>query len=90
MSIYINTTYLLDTLKQAIRINSIIPHEEALASFFAAKIRELDLEPQWQEVAPGRPNVYASAVLGPSPYFITFTGHLDTVDIAANWLTDPF
>ena len=89
-NIKIDSTYLLTTLKQAIRINSIIPHEEEIAAFFAGKIRELGLEPQWHEVAPGRPNVYASAVLGPAPSFITFTGHLDTVDIAANWLTDPF
>lgn len=89
-NINIDTNYLLETLRQAIRINSIIPHEEALASFFAAKIRELGIEPQWHEVAPGRPNVYASAVLGPSSHFITFTGHLDTVDIAANWPSDPF
>ena len=88
--IEIDTNYLFDTLREAIRINSILPHEEELATFFAGKIRDLGLEPEWQEVAPGRPNIYASAVLGPAPTFITFTGHLDTVDIAANWQTDPF
>ena len=38
----------------------------------------------------GRPNVYASIDLGPSDKFMTLTGHMDTVDIAANWPTDPF
>ncbi|MDX1416402.1 MAG: M20/M25/M40 family metallo-hydrolase [Candidatus Promineifilaceae bacterium] len=89
-NIPIDTCYLIDTLKDAIRINSVIPREEDLAQFIAAKIRELGLEPQWHEVSPGRPNVYASAVLGPVPRFITFTGHLDTVGVAANWPSDPF
>jgi acetylornithine deacetylase/succinyl-diaminopimelate desuccinylase-like protein len=86
----INTNYLIDMLKQAIRINSILPHEEELATFFAEKIRALGIEPEWHQVAPGRPNVYASADLGPSDRFLTLTGHLDTVDVALNWPTDPF
>lgn len=90
MKIKIDQQYMLETLKQAIAINSIIPNEETMAQFIAEKIREMGLEPQWQEVSPGRPNVYASAHLGPSPTFITFTGHTDTVDIAANWPSDPF
>ena len=88
--ISIDTDYLLETLKQSIRINSILPHEEPQAVYFAEKIRELGIEPQWHEVAPGRPNVYASIDLGPSDKFMTLTGHMDTVDIAANWPTDPF
>ena len=88
--ISIDTEYLLETLKQSIRINSILPHEEPQAVYFAEKIRELGIEPQWHEVAPGRPNVYASIDLGPSDKFLTLTGHMDTVDIAANWPTDPF
>lgn len=86
----IDQTTLLDTLKRAIEINSVLPHEEALASFFAAEVRKLGLEPQWHMVAPGRPNVYATADLGPSDDMLLLTGHLDTVDVAANWQTDPF
>lgn len=86
----IDTDYLLDTLKQAIRLNSIVPREEPVAAYFAEKIRELGVEPEWHEVAPGRPNVYASIDLGPSGRFLTLTGHTDTVDVAANWPTDPF
>lgn len=88
--IQIDTQYLLDTLQDAIRINSILPHEETLAAFFAEKIRKLGLEPEWHVVAEGRPNVYASVQLGPSDRLITLTGHLDTVGVAANWPTDPF
>ncbi len=85
----INTAYLLETLKKSIAINSITPHEQALAEFFAKEIRSLGLEPEWHEVAPGRPNVYVTADLGASDDMLLLTGHLDTVDIAANWLTNP-
>jgi acetylornithine deacetylase/succinyl-diaminopimelate desuccinylase-like protein len=88
--IEIDTDYLIETLKQAIRINSIIPNEEKLAAFFSEKIRSLGIEPEWHLVAPGRPNVYASADLGPKERFFTLTGHLDTVDVALSWPTDPF
>ena len=88
--IQIDTNYLFDTLKQMIRINSVIPHEESLATYVAGKIRELGLEPEWHEVAPGRPNVYARADLGGNNRLLTFTGHMDTVDVAHNWPTDPF
>jgi acetylornithine deacetylase/succinyl-diaminopimelate desuccinylase-like protein len=68
--IEIDKTYLLDTLKEMIRINSIIPHEEKLAAYIADKIREMGLEPEWHEVAPGRPNVYARADLGNNGRFL--------------------
>lgn len=68
--IKIDSAYLLETLKDAVRINSVIPHEERLAAFFAEKIRGLGLEPEWHVVAEGRPNVYASVQLGPADGFI--------------------
>lgn len=81
----INGHYLLDTLKKAIEINSVLPREEELAAFFADEIRRLGLEPEWHVVAPSRPNVYATADLGPSDDLLLVTGHLDTVGVAANW-----
>ena len=48
------------------------------------------LQPEWTEVAPGRPNVTCSARLGSRPGMVTFTGHLDTVHVAEGWGTDPF
>lgn len=86
----IDYDYLLNTLCEAIRINSIVPHEEKLSAFFAEKIKELGLDPAWHVVSEGRPNVYASADFGKSDKFLLLTGHLDTVDIAANWPSDPF
>ncbi|MFK7800898.1 MAG: M20 family metallopeptidase, partial [Anaerolineae bacterium] len=88
--IKIDADYLLETLKESIRINSILPYEEVMARFFADKLRELGVEPEWHVVAEGRPNVYGCVKLGPSDKLITLTGHTDTVDIAENWLTDPF
>jgi succinyl-diaminopimelate desuccinylase len=88
--VQIDGRYLLETLKKAIQINSILPHEEDLASFFAGEVRKLGLEPEWQVVAPGRPNVCATAELGPAEEMLLLTGHLDTVGIAENWQTDPF
>lgn len=86
----IDHVYLLETLKKAIQINSVLPHEEALAAFFADEVRKLGLEPEWDVVAPGRPNVYALADLGPADDMLLLTGHLDTVNVAENWETDPF
>lgn len=82
--------YLLETLKRAVQIDSILPHEEALAAFFADEVRKLGIEPEWHEVSPGRPNVYATADLGPAEEMLLLTGHLDTVGVAENWQTDPF
>lgn len=86
----IDHDYLLSTLKKSIQINSILPHEEDLAAFIADEVRKLGIEPEWHLVSKGRPNVYAVADLGPSDDMLLLTGHLDTVDIAANWETDPF
>lgn len=86
----IDAPYLLDTLKKSIQINSIIPYEQEYAAFLADEIRKLGIEPEWDIVADGRPNVYASAQLGPSDDMLLLTGHTDTVDIADNWQTDPF
>ena len=86
----IDQAYLLATLQQAVAIPSVLPREEALAAFVADELRNLGLEPEWDEVAPGRPNVYAAAELGSAEEMQLLTGHLDTVDVAANWETDPF
>jgi len=86
----IDQAYLRRLLDQMIRIDSILPHEDQLAAFIADEIRGLGIEPDWHEVAPGRPNVGAIADLGPSNRFLVFSGHSDTVPAAAGWETDPF
>ena len=86
----IDVAYLERVLARLVSINSVLPHEERLAAYLAEELRSLGLEPNWDEVAPGRPNVYAAAELGPSPRFLVFSGHSDTVDVAQEWETDPF
>lgn len=86
----IDGKYLLETLKKSVQIDSIIPHEESYAAFLADEIRGMGLEPEWDEVATGRPNVMVSAELGSHDDMLLLTGHTDTVGIAANWESDPF
>jgi acetylornithine deacetylase/succinyl-diaminopimelate desuccinylase-like protein len=88
--IAIDPAYLLQSLRDMIRIDSVLPREEALAAYLADRIRELGSEPEWHEVAPGRPNVCATAELGNSDRFLVFSGHSDTVPAASGWETDPF
>jgi acetylornithine deacetylase/succinyl-diaminopimelate desuccinylase-like protein len=82
--------YLVDTLKTMVSIDSILPHEERLAEFIADELRGMGVEPEWHEVAPGRPNVYCAVDLGPTDRFLVFSGHSDTVGVASGWKTDPF
>ncbi len=77
-------------LESLVRVDSRLPHEAAIARVFADRIRALGLEPEWEEVAPGRPNVACAVRLGPRPGLVTFSGHLDTVHAAEGWSSDPF
>jgi len=90
VSIHIDKEYLIDILREMIGIDSVLPHEEKVAEFIANEIRSMGLEPEWHEIAPGRPNVYASADPGSGERFLVFSGHSDTVGAAAGWETDPF
>ena len=81
---------LIGLTERLVRADSRTPREAAAAEVIAAEIRRVGLDPQWTEVAPGRPNVTVSAVVGPRDSFVTFTGHLDTVGVAEGWETDPF
>ena len=90
MPIHIDPAYLLDTFADMVRIDSILPREEELAAYIADQLKLLGLDPEWREVAPGRPNVCATAHLGPSERFLVFSGHTDTVGVASGWQTDPF
>ncbi len=80
----------VDLLKRMVGVDSRLPAEERLAHLVADEIRGLGLDPVWQVVAPGRPNVWVVAKLGPRPGLVTLTGHLDTVHAAEGWATDPF
>lgn len=80
----------LDLTEAMVRINSVAPHEGELADVIGDQIRTLGIEPVWQVVAPGRPNVHCAVRVGPANSFLTFTGHLDTVAAATGWTSDPW
>jgi succinyl-diaminopimelate desuccinylase len=86
----VDTTYLIDTLKAMISIDSILPHEERLAEFIADELGAMGVKPECHEVVPGRPNVYGTVDLGPTNRVLVFSGHSDTVGVASGWETDPF
>jgi len=88
--INIDKQYLIETLKQLISIDSILPNEAKISEFIADQLRTLSVEPEWHEVAPGRPNVYATAEVGTRDRFLVLSGHSDTVGVASGWETDPF
>ncbi len=88
--ITVDRAYLVDVLKRMIAIDSVLPHEQLLAEFIAEEIRIMGLKPEWHEVSPGRPNVYASVQFGEGGRFMSFSGHSDTVGAASDWETDPF
>ena len=86
----INEQYLLETLRRMIGIDSVVPNEECLSQFITDELERMGVEVEWDEIAPGRPNVYATADLGPSERYLVFSGHSDTVGVASGWETDPF
>ncbi len=89
-NIMIDIDYLIETLKKMISINSVLPNEQQLSEFIADEIKSFGIEPEWHEIAPGRPNIYAEVDFGSSNKFLVFSGHSDTVDAASDWETDPF
>ena len=85
----IDQNYLLKTLREMISINSALPEEQALAAYLAEQIRHMGVEPDWHEVAPGRPNVCALAEFGVGGRFLVYSGHSDTVPAASGCGRDP-
>ena len=86
----IDSQFLLDCLQTLVSIPSVLPHEGEIAGYLAEVLREMGLEPEWEEVEAGRPNVMATAVLGNRDRFLVFSGHHDTVAAAPDWQTNPF
>lgn len=63
--------------------------EADVAGFLAASCERLGLRAELEEVAPGRPNVYAA--LGPADRpGLLFLGHTDTVPAGEGWTHRPF
>lgn len=88
--IAIDFDFLLDCLRRLVSIPSVLPHEAEIAAYIAEVLQGMGLMVAWQEAAPGRPNVMATADLGNQDRFLVFSGHHDTVAAAPDWQTNPF
>ncbi len=87
----IDRTELTELLQELVRRPSPNPpgSEAAVARFLAETCEGLGLGAELHEVAPGRPNVYAS--LGPADApGLLFLVHTDTVPAGEGWTHDPF
>lgn len=82
---------LTELLRELVRRPSPNPPgaEGAVAELLAAWCQRLGLRTEVEEVAPGRPNVYAA--LGPADTpGLLFLGHTDTVPAGDGWTHEPF
>ncbi len=86
----LDDAYTLRVLKEMIGIPSVVGGEQAMAAYLCAELEALGLQPEMQEVAPGRPNVYARLEGDGPGKRLCFYGHTDTVPVVDGWDTDPF
>lgn len=91
----IDQEYLVATLEELVRINSInpslvpgAPGETAISGFAAETMRRLGLEVDTFEPAPGRPSVVGRLRGSGGGRSLMLNGHLDTVGVEG--MADPF
>ena len=84
----------IDRWFDMIRINSINGHEVDLADYIAGQLKEMGLEPHYsyfpEDEEKVRPSIWTVLDSGKPGKRLMLIGHIDTVDIARGWLTDPF
>ena len=78
-----------------IRINSVNGHEVNLADYIAKELRAMNLEPHYSyfpedRTEKVRPSVWTVLDSGKPGKTVMLIGHIDTVDVANGWNTDPF
>ncbi len=95
----IDTTYSTEILRQLVRINSVNPSlsadgqgEKEIARFIYRELREMNIEAEFDEFAPGRVNV-TGIICGRKngknmPRSLMLNAHMDTVGIAG--MENPF
>lgn len=83
---------LVQQLVDLIRLPSQNPGdgETRVAAYVAARCRELGLEVETPDAAPGRPNVVAWLRGRARRPVVALNTHLDTVPISDGWTADPF
>jgi acetylornithine deacetylase/succinyl-diaminopimelate desuccinylase len=82
---------LLQRFERLIAFNSENPpgREIEAIEYLAGIFREMGLQVQIDELAPGRANVVARLENGPGPTF-AFNSHVDVVPAGGGWTSDPF
>lgn len=86
----VDVGYVQRLLERLISIPSVLPSEGLLVECLAETLHGIGIEPTLDDVAPGRPNLYAWASAGPGSRFLVLSGHSDTVAAVDGWETDPF
>ena len=95
MKVAVDRDYLLGTLTDLVRINSINPHldptgagEAEIAAYVADALNKLNLEVDTLESEPGRPSVVGTLKGTGGGRSLMLNGHVDTV--AIDEMLDPF
>lgn len=77
-----------------IRIDSINGHEEAMAKYIAKDLENSGLCVNWNyfedDIKKERPSIYSVLDSGKPGKTLMLIGHIDTVQIAKGWDSDPF
>ncbi len=86
----IDETYLLNTLKEMITIDSVLGNETNLAEFLQPELEKLGFKVELEDAFDGRKNIYGEYSFDTSGKTLTFNGHSDTVAVCEGWTSDPF
>ncbi len=80
-----------ELLKKLISINTANPpgNEEQICRYIQALLKEWGLSSSLFSLAPGRTSLFCQ-IEGRERGSVVLTGHLDTVEPAEGWLSDPF
>jgi acetylornithine deacetylase len=91
----IDLSFLLDTLQKLVQINSVNPEldpkapgEEKIGSLIARTLEDLGLEPEIENLKPGRVNVTAVVKGSGNGRSLMINGHMDTVGVGN--MKEPF
>ncbi len=88
----LNKERLLETYYKLIQIKSISGNEKEIAQYLASILSDLGLKVNYSYYEGGEnsPSIYATLKGEESGPTLLLTGHMDTVDVANGWITDPF
>ena len=78
---------IVETLREAVSINSVYPNEDEFGKFMKEKMEEIGMRVKRQRVERRRHNIIGE--IGDGEHSIILLGHLDTVPPSLGW-SDPF